>query len=112
MVQPASATNQPPSVNAGGDATVQLPASASLDGTVTDDGLPASPGQVTSTWSQVSGPGSTSFGNVNAVDTTASFSTSGTYVLRLSATDGQLSAVGRGDDRGPARERDQPAAAR
>ena len=79
-------------MNAGGDATVQLPASASLDGTVTDDGLPASPGQVTSTWSQVSGPGSTSFGNVNAVDTTASFSTSGTYVLRLSATDGQLSA--------------------
>jgi hypothetical protein len=40
----------------------------------------------------VSGPGTTTFGNVNAVDTTATFSTSGTYVLRLSATDGQLSA--------------------
>jgi hypothetical protein len=86
------ATNAPPSVNAGGDATVQLPGSAVLDGTVSDDGLPASPGRVTTSWSQVSGPGSASFGDVSAVDTSASFSVAGTYVLRLSATDGLLSA--------------------
>ena len=85
--------NQAPSVDAGPDLSVVLPASASLDGTVSDDGLPSSPGQVTTTWAQVSGPGTTSFGNVNAVDTTATFSTAGTYVLRLSASDGQATVA-------------------
>ena len=40
----------------------------------------------------VSGPGTVSFGDASAVDTTASFSTDGGYVLRLSADDGSLSA--------------------
>jgi hypothetical protein len=85
-------TNQPPTVDAGPDATVQLPAAASLDGTVNDDGLPSSPGAVTTTWSRVSGPGTVTFGNAAATDTTATFSAAGTYVLRLTAADGQLSA--------------------
>jgi hypothetical protein len=83
-------SNQPPNVNAGPDASVVLPASASLDGTVSDDGLPTNPGQVTTTWSKVSGPGDVTFGNASNVDTTASFSVAGSYVLRLSATDGAL----------------------
>ena len=70
-----------------------LPASASLDGTVTDDGLPNPPGATTPTWSKVSGPGTVTFGNADAVDTTATFSAAGTYVLRLSATDSALSAA-------------------
>ncbi len=74
--------NQPPSVNAGPDLAVTLPAAASLNGTVTDDGLPVPPGAVTTAWSLVSGPGTVTFANPNAVDTTASFSGSGTYVLR------------------------------
>ena len=45
------------------------------------------------TWSKVSGPGTVTFGNANAVDTTATFSAAGTYVLRLSATDSALSAA-------------------
>jgi len=85
-------TNQPPTVDAGPDATVQLPAAASLNGTVNDDGLPSSPGALTTTWSRVSGPGTVTFGNAAATDTTATFSTAGTYVLRLTADDGQLSA--------------------
>lgn len=84
-------TNQAPSVNAGSDQTVTLPNSANLDGTVTDDGLPSG-SSVTSTWSKVSGPGTVTFGNAGAVDTTASFSTSGTYTLRLAASDGSLSS--------------------
>ena len=83
--------NQPPSVNAGPDLAVTLPAAASLNGTVTDDGLPVPPGAVTTTWSLVSGPGTVTFANPNAVDTTAIFSGSGIYVLRLSADDGELS---------------------
>jgi len=37
--------------------SVGMGAAASLDGTVTDDGMPNPPGAVTTTWSQVSGPG-------------------------------------------------------
>jgi hypothetical protein len=85
--------NTVPVVNAGLDQEITLPANASLDGTVSDDGLPVSPGTVTTTWSKVSGPGTISFGNANAVDTTASFSAAGDYVLRLTADDGQLSAT-------------------
>ena len=84
-------TNQPPVVNAGADQAITLPATASLDGTVTDDGLPAS-GTLTSTWSRTSGPGTVTFTNATAADTNATFSTAGTYVLRLTATDGALTA--------------------
>jgi hypothetical protein len=84
--------NQAPTVDAGPNRGVTQPGSASLDGTVTDDGLPTPPGAVTTTWSMVSGPGTVTFANANAVDTTATFSAAGTYVLRLTANDGQLSA--------------------
>jgi len=92
---PPVATNQAPTVNAGANQTITFPASASLDGTVTDDGLPKPPGIVATSWTKVSGPGTVSFGNPSAIDTTASFTTTGTYVLRLTANDGALSA---GDD--------------
>ena len=85
-------TNTPPVVNAGTDQTITLPASATLDGTVSDDGLPNPPAAVTATWSKTSGPGTVTFGNASAVDTTASFSQDGSYVLRLTANDGALSA--------------------
>jgi uncharacterized protein YjiK len=90
---PISSGNNPPSVDAGPDQSVVLPASATLDATVTDDGLPNPPGVVTTLWSQVSGPGPVRFGDPNAVDTTAGFNIPGTYVLRLSATDGELNPI-------------------
>jgi Ca2+-binding RTX toxin-like protein len=83
--------NQAPSVRAGPDKTVVLPGSAVLDGTVSDDGKPNPPGAVTSTWTQVSGPGTVTFSKPKAVDTSADFSKPGTYVLRLSASDSALS---------------------
>jgi hypothetical protein len=88
----ASRENQPPRVDAGPDRTIPLPSSVALDGTVSDDGLPDPPGVVTTTWTQVNGPGTVTFGDAAAVDTTASFSEIGTYVLRLTAGDGELSA--------------------
>ena len=84
-------TNQPPVVNAGADQAITLPAGVSLDGTITDDGLPAS-GSLTSTWTRTSGPGTVTFANPTATDTTATFSAAGTYVLRLTANDGALTA--------------------
>ena len=85
-------TNAAPSVAAGPDRAVTLPEGANLDGSVSDDGLPAG-SSATQSWSKVSGPGSVTFGSPNAQDTTASFSEAGTYVLRLTATDGALSAT-------------------
>jgi len=83
-------SNSAPAVNAGPDATIQMGESAFLDGTVTDDGLPS--GTLTCQWTKVSGPGGVSFGNASSPDTTATFSKAGTYVLRLTASDGALSS--------------------
>jgi hypothetical protein len=85
-------TNQKPSVNAGPNQSVTLGSSANLNGTVSDDSLPNPPATLTTTWSKVSGPGTVTFGNASAVDTTASFSNTGTYVLRLTANDSALQA--------------------
>ena len=84
-------TNQPPTVNAGANATITLPAGASLSGVVTDDGLPAG-ATVTSTWTKFSGPGIVTFANAASAVTTATFDQAGTYVLRLTASDTLLSA--------------------
>jgi hypothetical protein len=91
-VNPAPPVNHPPVVNAGPDQTITLPAAASLSGTATDDGLPNPPGVVTTTWSKASGPGTVTFANASARTTTAAFSTSGTYVLLLTASDSALSS--------------------
>jgi hypothetical protein len=85
--------NQSPVVNAGNDQTITLPSDANLSGTATDDGLPNPPATLTTTWSKVSGPGSVTFGNANSLTTTASFSMSGVYVLRLTASDSVLTAT-------------------
>ncbi len=82
--------NQAPSVSAGPDQAVTLSAGANLDGTVTDDGLPNPPATVTSQWVKVSGPGTVTFGNSNSVDTSAAFSATGAYTLRLTADDSSL----------------------
>jgi hypothetical protein len=92
-VNPAGPVNQPPMVNAGTDQTITLPDSANLSGTATDDGLPNPPGTLTTTWSKVSGPGTVTFGDANALNTTASFSAAGVYVLRLTASDTLLSST-------------------
>lgn len=84
-------TNQPPIANAGADSSITLPASASLGGSVSDDGLPSG-SVLTATWTKVSGAGTVTFANASAAVTTASFSTAGTYVLRLTASDGTLSS--------------------
>jgi len=87
------AENQSPIVDAGPDQTITLPASAQLSGIVNDDGLPNPPAHLTTTWSQTSGPGTVTFADPNAVDTTATFSAAGAYSLRLTVDDGLLTNV-------------------
>lgn len=91
VVITVNAANQPPVVDAGADQTITLPSSATLSGSATDDGLPVG-GSLTVTWSKTSGPGTVSFANPNAAGTTASFSEAGAYVLRLTASDTELTA--------------------
>jgi hypothetical protein len=82
--------NQPPVVNAGGDVSVPAGTALTLAGSVTDDGLPS--GIVLTQWSVVSGPGEVSFANAADPTTAVTFLAEGTYVLRLTANDGALSA--------------------
>ena len=84
-------SNTIPEVSGGDDATTST-GSADLDGTASDDGNPSPPGQLTAAWSKVSGPGTVTFGNPAALDTTASFSLGGEYVLRLTVSDSQMEA--------------------
>ncbi len=81
--------NLAPVVAAGADQSIAVPASALLSGLVTDDNR--SSGEVSTAWSKTSGPGTVTFGTPGALTTTASFSTGGTYVLTLTASDGELS---------------------
>src|SRR5262249_19021298 len=105
---PAPIGNQPPSALAGyagmydgvghsadGGAAplpIYLPGQAYLTGVVMDDGLPA-PAALTLDWSMMSGPGTVTFGDPHAANTTASFSQPGTYVLGLSVSDGDLTGT-------------------
>ena len=78
------ALNKGANVNAGTDQTGPL--SASVAATVTDDAQPlATP---TLAWSQISGPGTATFGSSTSASTTVAFTAPGTYVLRLTAYDG------------------------
>jgi hypothetical protein len=85
-----SVSNQPPLVVAGPTQTLTLPQTATLAGTVSDDGLPT-PATLTTTWSQVSGPAPASISDPASLTPTVSFPAAGTYVLRLTASDGELS---------------------
>lgn len=110
--------NKPPSITGSESQTVILPNSATLTASATDDGLPkpsarlevpnSNPPNPNATrretgvrirWIYFRGPGKVTFepdsspvlyGKPVSVTSRASFSTSGTYVLRAIASDGQL----------------------
>jgi RHS repeat-associated protein/uncharacterized repeat protein (TIGR01451 family) len=85
-----TSANLPPLVKVGPDQTITLPVNTvSLTGSATDDGLPAG-SVLTFQWSKVAGPGTVTFANATSPNTSATFSDSGTYLLRLTASDSQL----------------------
>jgi len=65
--------------------------SIQLNGTATDDGYPQ-PTTFTATWSRVSGPDAVVFEDPHSPRTTVSLLEEGTYVLRLTADDGDFVA--------------------
>ncbi|MFQ5504343.1 MAG: S8 family serine peptidase, partial [Planctomycetota bacterium] len=91
---PGGAVNKPPVVSAGPDQTVQLPSTGpvtvTLNGTVSDDGLPNN--TLAKLWTVLtSPPGSTvTFADDKAVSTTVELSAAGSYELQLEADDSAL----------------------
>lgn len=83
--------NLAPTVNAGADKNAGL--SQAMTGSGSDDSFPTSPGSVTYTWTKISGPGTVTFTNPNSLTSSATFSTAGTYVLRLTGVDGLLATA-------------------
>lgn len=77
-------------VDAGCERTVVLPGATYLTGQLTaDERLPH---PLTLLWSKQSGPGDVTFSNPAAAATEARFSTTGEYILRLTATRGNAQA--------------------
>ena len=90
----SSATNSSPSVAAGADRQAFLTGesvSLSLEGVISDDGLP-DPATLTPSWSMASGPAPVTFSQTHAAATQVTFTAAGTYVLSLAADDGDLDA--------------------
>jgi chitodextrinase len=85
--------NTAPVVDAGPDLQVFTPAdSIAIDATVTDDGIPIPASAPITVWTKISGPGEVTFDDLASIDTTAHFSALGTYVLRLTADDHELTS--------------------
>ena len=93
VTAPSVAINQAPIANAGNDSSGVTFGDVTLSGSVIDDGYPIPPGEITTTWWADSTPiGATVIINdPSALQTTATFSAVGTYVMRMDATDGDLS---------------------
>lgn len=90
-VSPVPGTNGPPQVDAGPDQTIVLPSVATMAGSASDDGLPS--GTLTTSWLQLSGPGTATFADPASTTTTVSFSDAGDYVLELTADDGAVQSA-------------------
>ncbi|PSN79918.1 hypothetical protein C8B47_09195 [filamentous cyanobacterium CCP4] len=82
--------NKAPTIRASAVPLVNLPAATTLLGEVVDTGLADPAGTLTAKWSQVSGPKPVDFGDEEALTTSATFGTSGEYVLRLTVSNGEL----------------------
>ena len=83
------AANGAPQINPGTAPTPVVAVATTLSGTVTDDSLPSG-SELSSVWTVRSAPvgGQVSFADANAPTTSATFSVAGSYVLRLTASDG------------------------
>lgn len=87
-----TAANLAPCVNAGPDLAIGVAQQAWLRGQADDDRDPGS-STLALTWSKVSGPGTVSFTSSTSAETHATFSLTGSYVLRLRGSDGILAST-------------------
>lgn len=92
LVEAEPYPNEAPIVDAGEDMMIELPDRISLKGTVSDDGLPD--GTLNTTWELVQSPegAEVTIADANALRTHVTVSLPGTYVFKLTASDGEMSA--------------------
>ena len=83
------ADNAAPTVSAGPDRALRVGETITLAGTRSDDAKPVVPGLVTVAWSKLSGPNPLTIAVPSAAATTAIAGAPGTFVLRLTANDGE-----------------------
>lgn len=88
----ANPINETPVISGSSAISVTLPDTATLSDLVIDDGLPAGY-SVTNAWSKVSGPGTVTFASSTKTVTDVTFSVAGTYTVRLTSTDGDLTTT-------------------
>ncbi|TDU84056.1 PKD domain-containing protein [Kribbella voronezhensis] len=81
--------NLAPVVSVGPDQPTHVGEPLTLQAVVRDDGLPTA--STTVSWQVVSGPGSVTFGSPQSTQTSATFSSAGTYVVRAVGSDSALS---------------------
>jgi uncharacterized protein YegP (UPF0339 family) len=84
---------QPPTLSVGADQVISLPAPAKLKGTIKDTGINDAQAELAVQWT-ASGPGEVAFSDPKQLATTAGFTRSGTYVLRLEVSNARASAAG------------------
>jgi hypothetical protein len=81
--------NRAPIANAGPDQTVTSSSTVNLSASASSD---PDGDTLTYSWSKVSGPGTVTFSNPSSTSTVAAFSQTGTYVIRITVSDGTLSS--------------------
>jgi len=83
-----SPTNTVPVAGVSAAGTADVNVALNLDGSGSD--AETASGSLGYRWMMLSGPGTASFGDASAVDTTVTFDAAGTYVIALVADDGEM----------------------
>ena len=86
-------SNQPPTADAGPDLSVIEGAQATMAASATDDGLPAPPAALTTSWSQLSGPATAEFADPSSATSTVVLPAVGVYTFRWTVADGERTTV-------------------
>lgn len=91
---PDVGANLAPAIDVGGGGRTFRRTAAAVTADIFDDGIPTN-GKVSVKWEVASGDASAvTFGDAASAETTATFSSCGTYTLRLKATDGERVSYG------------------
>ena len=86
-------SNQPPTADAGPDLSVIEGAQATMAASATDDGLPAPPAALTTSWSQLSGLATAEFADPSSATSTVVLPAVGVYTFRWTVADGERTTV-------------------
>jgi chitodextrinase len=83
--------NEPPVAEAGNNASIRLPVDTlNLGGSVVDDDVS---GVMALSWSLLSGPAGVTFSDASSATSSVTFTNTGTYVLQLTADDGEFEST-------------------